>query len=486
MTPLLAGQAPGALVDLRSGSAWSTSALAREVTHRAEALAGRGVGAGARVVLAHASPALLLLDLLALWRLGACAVCLHPGLAARELDAILALVEPAGILAGARTLPGDPQCPRLDACGRVRRAHAAVVRAPAPADPALVLFTSGTTGAPKGVVHTFASLQARILDNHARIGGPDLARSLALLPLHFGHGLIGGCLTPLWAGGTVLLLVQPSMAELAGLGELLREHAISFLTSVPSMWRIVVKSSHAPRAATLARVHVGSAPLGAPLWRAISEWTGAQAVCNMYGMTETANWVAGASWADGTHEDGFVGCAWGAQVRVAGGGGAPARRGTGELLVRTPALMQGYFRRPDLSAAALVDGWYRTGDVAALGADGSIRLIGRCKEEINRAGVKVQPQEIDALLERHVAVLEACAFAVPDPVAGELVGVAVRAAAPHAGLIDELRRWCTQQIRAEAVPERWYLVAALPRSERGKIDRDAVRRLCLDRPRQPA
>jgi acyl-CoA synthetase (AMP-forming)/AMP-acid ligase II len=101
-------------------------------------------------------------------------------------------------------------------------------------------------------------------------------------------------------------------------------------------------------------------------------------------------------------------------------------RGEGELPLRTPSVMSGYFRRPDLTAPVPRDGWFHTGDVGRIGVDGVIRLTGRNKTEINRAGRKIRLEEIDMLLERHDEVVEARAFGVPDEISGEVVGAAVR------------------------------------------------------------
>ena len=136
--------------------------------------------------------------------------------------------------------------------------------------------------------------------------------------------------------------------------------------------------------------------------------------------------------------------------------------------------MQGYYQRPELTDAALVAGWLRTGDTGRIDECGVARLTGRIKHEINRAGIKIQPEDIDLLLERHPAVLEACAFGIPDPVSGEIVGVAVHCADGAGESAESLRRWCLERLRREAVPERWFLVAEIPKTDRGKINRQAV------------
>src|SRR5262249_23925971 len=146
------------------------------------------------------------------------------------------------------------------------------------------------------------------------------------------------------------------------------------------------------------------------------------------------------------------------------------------LLVKSPSVMSGYLHRPDLTDAALRDGWYQTGDTAAIDARGFVRLTGRIKDEINRAGLKVQPAEIDTLLETHPAVQEAWTFGIADPVSGEIVAAAVQLAPGANVAASALTDWCRVRLRREAIPERWFMVDKLPRNERGKISRDMVRR----------
>ena len=149
--------------------------------------------------------------------------------------------------------------------------------------------------------------------------------------------------------------------------------------------------------------------------------------------------------------------------------------GEGELLVRSPSVMSGYLNRPDLTASVLSDGWFHTGDTARIDHSGTITLTGRIKDEINRAGFKVQPAEIESLLHTHPSVLEACVLDMPDLASGEVVAAAV---CPRPGQIivpEDLQRWCAVKIRREAVPERWLVVDTMPRNRRGKIDRDTLR-----------
>ncbi len=185
-------------------------------------------------------------------------------------------------------------------------------------------------------------------------------------------------------------------------------------------------------------------------------------------MTETANWFAGQSSRDGI-ADGLVGTPWGGTVAILDDTGAMRNSGEGEIVVKSPSLMSGYLDRPDLTAAVVKDGWYHTRDRGHLDEGGRIWLAGRIDDEINRGGFKVQPAEIDRLLETHPAVAEACVFAHPDPVAGESVAAALRLERGATATAEMLRGWCREHLRREAVPEHWYVIDQIPRNSRGKI-----------------
>lgn len=468
--------------DLAGAAAWTPARLGAAVAARHTAFAQVGVGPGTRVVIAHGGTPEFFADLFAVWSLGACAACVNSGSTEGELANVVAFTEPAALLAGGREVSAavTAAVPSIGVVTPPAASAAALPILHCPEDaPALILFTSGTTGEPKGVVHSFGSLRARIEHNHRHIPQAAMQRSLCVLPTHFGHGLIGNCLTPLLAGGTLLLATSGGVALPARLGALIDDQAISFMSSVPSFWRLALKLSAPPRGRSLRQIHVGSAPVSADLVRAIMAWSGTDDVRNLYGITETANWVAGSSARERPPEDGLIGTLWGGDAAVRTANGSIAAAGAGELLLRPPALMSGYFRRPDLTAEVLQDGWYRTGDLGTIDAAGVIRLTGRLKYEINRAGAKVSPEEVDLLLERHPAIDEACTFAVPDDVAGEIVGAAVKLTDRASVAAEDLRRWCLERIRRECIPERWFFVADIARSERGKLNRDRVRDACL-------
>jgi len=471
----------GSIDDAGLGLRWEAGALAIEVARRAAVLKHRGIGPGSVVAILHSGSAHFFADLLAVWTVGAAAACLDSALTEAEIQTVIGFTGPAALLVDRPRTSATLEVPVLELAGSRpprRSADSMSVADFDPERPALILFTSGTTGTPKGVVLTYRALQTRIELNAAAIGAAALKRTLVTLPTHFGHGLIGNALTPLLTGGTIVL--YPSAISLGDqLGAIIDKHGISFLTSVPALWNIVKRCSEPPAGNSLIRVHVGSAPLSAKLWSEIAAWSRAEVV-NCYGMTETANWMAGASSRSDGIADGLVGKTWGGIAAVIDGHGAIQRNGEGEIIIQSPCLMSGYLNRPDLTASVMTEGWFRTGDQGTIDEAGRIRLTGRIKDEINRAGFKVQPAEIDLLLETHPQVAEACVFGIPDPVSGEVIGAAVRLVQHATADTRSLQAWCRERLRRDAVPEHWFIVASIPRNTRGKVNRDAVRRKLVD------
>ncbi len=464
----------GRINDLELGLHWDSAALRDEVARRAAALTQRGIRRGSVVAVAHSGTAHFFADLLAVWSVGAAAACLDSTLTQGELRTVVEFADAVILLVDGKTPADDLSVPVVN-LDREHSAHgSSVVPAINPADPALVLFTSGTTGKPKGVVLTFGAVSARINANVAAIGAEALRHTLVTLPTYFGHGLIGNSLTPLLSGGEIVLHPR-GMPLINNLGPIIDEHRISFMSSVPSLWRLALTCSRRPIGRSLLRVHVGSAPLSAALWSEITDWSGAEVV-NCYGITETANWIAGASSRKDGIIEGLVGQMWGGGAAIMDEHGSICERGAGEIIIQSPCLTSGYLKRPDLTAAAFSRGWFRTGDQGLIDDQGRIWVTGRIKDEINRGGFKVQPAEIDSLLEGHPAVAEACVFGIPDPMGGEAIAAAIRLADGESATPLSLQTWCGERLRRAAVPEHWFFVSEIPRTARGKVSRDVVRR----------
>lgn len=471
----------GSITDLINGIQWSATELNNQIARRIIPFREKGIRPGAYVLIAHGGTPNFFADLFAVWALGGAAACLNSKLTASEIKNLSDFVRPVAILISSETrekcqnhnitLVDGTELPALKLSQKVP------ILKCNPLNPALVLFTSGTTGKPKGVIHTYKSIKARIEANHVHLDQEILKNTLCVLPTHFGHGLIGNCLTPLAAGAHLFLYQKPSVAGSANFGSIIDSNDITFFSSVPSFWKLIIKVSKSPQKKTLRRIHIGSAPLSEDLWKEIIQWSGINEVWNMYGITETANWIAGAGAKEFKPETGLVGRLWGGQARVLKQG-KKKKTGRGEILLRSSSLMQGYLKRRDLTKKTISKGWYYTGDIGSIDAYGVIRLEGRLKTEINKAGIKILPEEIDLLIEQHPNVLEACSFAIPDIVSGETVAIAVVLNQPNSVNESTLRTWCADRIRSDSIPEKWFFLPALPKNERGKTNRDEVRKIC--------
>jgi oxalate---CoA ligase len=469
----------------QDGLAHSGLELCIEAERKAAYLAARGAQQREYLLISHGNSAEFFTDLFAVWLLGGCAVCVNPNLTEDERCRIINLVNPRfvlggsdgeGVICGVETLNL-----KSESVGRKYKK----IKLPGGGtldDEALVLFTSGTTGKPKGVVHTFRSLYSRILSNLDNIKRSELSTTLCPLGTHFGHGLIGICLTTLVSGGAVVLCDGTKLATTARLGEIIDHYNISFLSSVPSLWRVVLKLSKPPESNSLRRINIGSAPLTADLWERVVDWSGGREVANVYGITETANWIGGASSMQVAPSDGLVGQVWTGKAAVLTERGEFSPTGFGEIIVQTPSLMKGYFGLSDESVKCLSGGYFRTGDLGVVDADQSITIKGRVRSQINRAGVKVIPEEIDMLLEQNPMVSEACAFPIADEIAGELIGVAVTLVEKtgqrldEAQFAEELKKWMISRISKDKLADKFVIVEAIPKNNNGKIDRSKLSR----------
>jgi fatty acid CoA ligase FadD36 len=338
-------------------------------------------------------------------------------------------------------------------------------------DTALVIYTSGTTGPPKGVQLSRRALAAD-LDALAEAWqwSPDDVLVHGL-PLYHVHGLVLGLLGSLRVGNRFVHTGKPTPQSYAAAGG-------SLYFGVPTVWSRVVADSGAAEALRPARLLVsGSAALPVPVFDRLVALTG-HAPIERYGSTESL--ITLSTRVDGERRPGWVGLPLrGVQTRLVGeDGGAVPHDGEsiGRLLVRGPTLFDGYLNLPEATAAAFdADGWYQTGDVAVIDADGMHRIVGRESVDlIKSGGFRVGAGEIETALLGHPAVAEVAVVGLPDEDLGQRI-VAFVVASPGGGAQpDELIAYVAQQLSAHKRPREVRVVDALPRNAMGKVLKKAL------------
>jgi acyl-CoA synthetase (AMP-forming)/AMP-acid ligase II len=488
----------GDLTEPLTGRSWTRHEVTAQIFQRIGVYVDRGIGQGDRVLFFHGNNLDFFADLIAVWHLGACAIPIDSRLTSFEVENLARTVKPRFALIDSTlnktsmnalsalnvTLLNTQSLERSISKPSVDSRPLSVGRLD---DEALILFTSGSTGSPKGVVHTHRSLRARWAALRECLGVESYRRTLCLLPTHFGHGLICNCLFP-WLSGQHLFIAPPFSTDLLmQLGRLIDRHKITFLSSVPSMWALTLKASKPPQAKSLRRIHCGSAPLSAHLWRRIQDWAGIKEVFNAYGITETGSWVAGTTIGEFEPADGLVGVPWGAVIKILKSDGPVALFDhdaqcrvdeVGYVWLSTPALMQGYFAQRELTDQVVCNDWFLTGDMGFIDGRGWFYLKGRERDEINKGGTKIYPIDIEAVVEKFEYAESVCTFAVADPLYGQNVAMAVVLKRQDAAAIQALHRWMKAHLADFKMPQRWYVVDALPQNSRGKVSRQVVQEMC--------
>ena len=439
----------------------------------------RRVRPGDRVLLAAAASVGFVRCYLGALRAGAVVVLANPGYTAAELGhlvadsgAVLAFADPgpARLLAalGPRADPPETADVRM----LPDEASPAPGLAARPGEVALLAYTSGTTGLPKGVPLTHRQLAVSIRSAMAAWGwsGDDVLAHA--LPVYHQHGL-GGVHAALIAGGTVHIRSRFSPADLAGT---IRDTRASALFAVPTIYQALTDSG-AVTAGDFASVRLavcGSAPLSPALADRLSAVLGRVPLIR-YGTTETGLNVSNPL--DDPRGDTVGVPLPGVLVRIQAEDGAAAPGADGEIQLRGPQVFAGYWHDPAATQTAFTpDGWFRTGDIGAVDpATGHLRIRGRTKEMIITGGLNVYPREVEIVLEAHPSVAEAAVAGVPHERWGEQVTAWVVLRDGHgfdeAGLIAHAR----EQLAGYKCPKRVFQLAALPRNQLGKIVRAALR-----------
>lgn len=447
------GDAPLTGADLDAASATVAGRLARA-----------GVARGDRVLMSCATSRELVVAHLAVLRMGAVALPANPAYREPELHHVIddaqptaavideadrqawarspTLAHPPAVVVGTDVDLPDGPTPPLDDLD--------------PHDPALIGYTSGTTGAPKGALLSHGNLLASVEALRIAWRWTATDRLVLALPLFHMHGLGVGLHGTLLAGASAVLLPR---FDVDAVLDAVDAHDATMFFGVPTMYRRLVD---APRAAEMARLRAcvsGSAPLPADLHRDFEALTG-QKVIERYGMTETCMLVSNPH--DGERRPGTVGHPLpGVELRL-----DPDSR---EVQVRGPNVFGGYLNRPDANADAFADGWFRTGDLGVLSDDGYLTLNGRAKELIISGGYNVYPREVEDELRGLPGVSEAAVAGTPDPEWGEVVTAYVVTDGPFDA--DSVRTLLADRLADYKQPRLIHVVDDLPRNALGKVQK---------------
>jgi long-chain acyl-CoA synthetase len=427
----------------------------RELAQRAGGVARRlveqGLEPGDRVAVLLPNGWRFAVALLGGLMAGATVSPLNPALSAAERDRTLADLRPRIV---------------LDAVGDETADWSLTLE---PRAAALILYTSGSTGRPKGAVLSHAALDAALVSWAGPVMGLTATDCvLATLPLSHSFGINGALLAPILAGARVVI-VEPFTPPgvLAGIAQ----HGVTVFPGVATMFRRLLDTpSLDPSAFKTLRIAIsGAAPCS---WDLAQEWrerTGVR-ILRGYGMTELFRPISFRVDDARDLPESIGRPVPGVEARTMDDAGRPQTAGeTGELWIRSPAVMENYLEAPEETQAVLTDGWFRTGDLATISSDGFVTIAGRKKELILRGGYSVVPGEVEAALLAHPAVAEAAVIGVPHPDLGEEVaafvtlrpGVSVDPAA--------LTAHCRDQLAGYKYPRHVTVLDALPKSSTGKV-----------------
>ncbi len=480
-----------------------------------------GLGVGARVLIASRNDREVAVLFLAMLSTGRTAVVIDPASAPAEASALITAADPAAIfidagladrIVGFDALTGSIKTFTLredgrgsSVFGRLRLnggdAPAAAGDYPAvldrlPASPggqdpipdsttALILFTSGTSSRPKGVQLSHRNLHAQYQTFVSQYGFTERSRILNHLPLHHTDGLNMGPAAALFAAATLHRPAPFSVQTLPTLLAGIRREAITHVITVPTALALIMQVEgdleDSLAFPDLAFVCSTAGPLDETLWREFEERFGVMVV-NSYGLTETVSQALYCGPTPETRKRGTIGKPVDCRARVLDDDGNPVAPGAvGELALCGANIATGYFRDPAASAAAIGDGWLRTGDLVTVDQDGFYRIVGRKKDAIVRGGIDVSPQQVTETILALAGVREAVTFGMADPTLGERVvscltqddAVEVSAAAVFAH--------CRAQMSPEKVPSEVHVLEGLPTGPAGEVSVSELRTIVAER-----
>lgn len=348
---------------------------------------------------------------------------------------------------------------------------------------AIIMFTSGTTGTPKGVELTHGQVMATIhhvVDSH-KLTDEDI--TYCFLPLFHVNAQVIAFLSTLYSGGKLIVGEKFSASRF---WDTVREFKVTWVSAVPTVIAILVKAQDAePAPPSLRFVRSASAPLPAFQAHRFESLFGVP-VIESYGMTEAASQICVNPLPPGKRKIGSVGVPFGLDLRIVDpeGNSLPAGE-IGEIAIRGKSVIEKYASGDD-NGKSFKDGWFHTGDVGYTDPEGYVFITGRSKEMINRAGQKITPREVEEVIAKHALVHSVAVIGLPDPVYGERVVAYLIPEEEHSfttsGLAqfkEELRILCRENLSSYKCPVEYFLVDAIPVGPTGKIQRHRLRQEVL-------
>jgi long-chain acyl-CoA synthetase len=447
-----------------------------------------GIGAGDRVAVMLPNTAAVPISYYGIWRLGAIAVPMNPLLQAREVQFYLSNTSAKAVFAspGFSRAAGEGADAADSKLWVIDDAELASLTRDLPdfgapveradSDTAVVLHTSGTTGTPKGAELTHGSLgsnQDVIVRTLLMLTDDDVV--LACLPLFHVFGMTCAMNAAIAAGATLSLMPRFDPAKAI---ERIRRDRVTVLEAVPTMYAalLAVADQFPPEAtATLRTCVSGGAALPMQLLNDFEKAFDA-VILEGYGLSETSP-AATFNHPDAQRRPGSIGTPIeGVQLRLVDDNGSEVPSGTpGEIQIKGPNVMKGYWNLPEATKAAIKNGWFCTGDIAVVDEDGYYYIVDRKKDLIIRGGYNVYPREVEEALHEHPAVAQVVVIGMPHDALGEEVGAAVVLKSGTTAEPDELRQFVKERVAAYKYPRRIWLVDSLPTGPTGKVLRREVK-----------
>lgn len=517
---------------ITDGETLSYAAAKAQSDRIAAGLVALGVTRGDRVGLFMANYPVTVSLLFAIWRAGAVAVAINTLYGPKELEYVLhesgcsLLISMAGF--GSRRFDRDldDQLPgwREGRCEALPELKAGLIYdhqqpqlfldalpegdtpllSAEPHDPAVIMFTSGTTGSPKGVMQTHDNLLRAAYAGAYHQAFEDGRRAVFSLPLYHSFGLVVGLLSGMIVGGAIIPLLRFDPHALLAATE---RHRATYLMGVPTMTIAMMEQAKTGSydLTSLNAVHSAAAPTPSWVWRDIQQTFGCEEIFTSYGQTEVTATIVCTQPGDPIDVVSETqGC-----IVQAGVAGIPEQDGricefktidpltgadlphgaSGELCTRGPMNSLGYFRRPEETAKLfLPGGWIRTGDLGQFRPDGNLFLTGRSKELYKSRGELVSPKELEQLVTTHPAIVQAFFIGMPDDRWGE-IGCAWIVRAEDAPISEEeLRDWLSPKVANYKLPrDIWFIAEAeLPKTGTGKVQKNMLKEMALAMIAKPA